>query len=145
VLSKYRDVLGTTAVVLVVHTGAVVAQGPTPMPDSAALIAASQAGAAAGARASVSGLRWGSGAATVIFSPLVGGVGALVVAAKPPREVPGAAVARPGYAADSATAQRYREAYRAAYLPRRRRAMQRAVLVGTGVFAFLVGATALAY
>jgi hypothetical protein len=145
VIPTYRNLLGTAAV-LVVRAGALAAQSPTSMPDSAALTAASQAGAAAGARASVSGPRWASAAATVIFTPLFGGVGALVVAAMPlGGEVPGAGVARPGYPADSATAQRYRKAYRAAYLPRRRRAMQQAVLVGTGVFVYLLAAIARAY
>jgi hypothetical protein len=141
----HRIGLGTAGLALSLHAGGLGAQQPTPdsaaTPDSAVLAAAAQAGAAAGARASVNGPRWGSAVATFFLTPFVGGVGALVAASVPPggapRPVP--APAEPGRAgtlplASPAAAVRYHEAYRAVYVPRRRRAMQRAVLVTTGVF-----------
>lgn len=85
--------------------------------DTSAVAHDSADGARAGAHASVNGPRWGSAAATFFLSPVLGGVGSLVVANQ-----------RPGLAgADSGATAEYRRGYVAAYAPRRRRAMQHAV------------------
>lgn len=102
------------ALVMAVLTAAA---APVGAQDTSAVAQDSADGARAGAHASVSGPRWGAAAATFFLSPVLGGVGSLVVAQQRPG-VPGQ---------DSAATAEYRRGYVAAYAPRRRRAMQHAV------------------
>jgi len=118
------------------HAGALGAQRPDTAgtsSDTMKWAAAAQAGTADGRAASVTGSRWRAAAATFFLTPIVGGVGVLVSASHPPASAP-ATVPQP-FQDDSVAARRYRDAFRAAYLPRRTSEMRRAMVITTAVFA----------
>jgi len=97
-------------------------------------------GTAAGRSASMSGVRWGSAAATFFLTPIIGGVVVLARSGSEPSDVP--KVIPPPPAPVSATSlyeRAYRDAYRAEFLPRRRHTMRSAMIVTSVVF---VGAVA---
>ena len=101
----------------------------------------------------MSGVRWGSAAATFFLTPFIGGIVVLVRSGSDPDDVPDnsnpyfAEVARsiedvpdlvpppPTPVVSTTLYERaYRDAYRAEYLPRRRRTMRSTMLVTSVIF-----------
>ena len=123
----------------VIALGATAASAQTA--DSTSAIAAGQHdGAAAGRSASMSGVRWGSAAATFFGTPFIGGVIVLARSGGDPGGVPSLVPAPPTpVVSTSLYAQAYRDAYRAEYLPRRRHTMHTTMIVTSVVF---IGAAA---
>jgi len=92
-------------------------------------------GAAAGRSASMSGVRWGSAAATFFGTPFIGGVIVLARSGSDPSGVPNLVPAPPTPVSSNAEyARAYRDAYRAEYLPRRRHTMRSTMIVTSVVF-----------
>ena len=110
--------------------------------DSAsAAVAGERDGTAAGRSASMSGVRWGSAAATFFGTPFVGGVIVLSRSGRDPSGVPGLVPApRMPVASNADYARAYRDAYRAEYLPRRRHTMRSTMVVTSVVFVGLLAA-----
>jgi hypothetical protein len=109
--------------------------------DSAnAVVIGAREGSAAGRAASMSGVRWGSAAATFFLTPIIGGVVVLARSGSEPSDVPRLVPPPPTpVAATSLYERAYRDAFRAEYLPRRRHTMRSAMIVTSVVF---VGAVA---
>jgi hypothetical protein len=106
---------------------------------SAAAIGARE-GTAAGHSASMSGVRWGSAAATFFLTPILGGAVVLARSGSDPGDVPSLVPPPPTPVASTSLYERaYRDAYRAEYLPRRRHTMRSAMIVTSVLF---VGAVA---
>lgn|SRR5690242_2895309 len=110
--------------------------------DSASATAAGERdGTAAGRSASMSGVRWGSAAATFFGTPFVGGVIVLARSGSDPTGVPGLVPApRTPVGSTADYARAYRDAYRAEYLPRRRHTMRSTMVVTSVVFVGLLAA-----
>ena len=98
-------------------------------------------GAAAGRAASMSGVRWGSAAATFFGTPMIGGVVVLARSGSDPGDVPSLVPPPPALVASTAAYERaYRDAYRAEYLPRRRHTMRSTMIVTSVLFVALAAA-----
>lgn len=113
---------------------AVTAQTVPTSADSVTLAAAGQeAGARAGRTASLRGPIWGSAAATFFLTPVVGGLGSLILSQASVISPP--AIPRTVVEAESPIYQQaYDIEYRAAYRPRYLRAVRRSVLITSVVF-----------
>ena len=118
------------------------ADGAAQSADSATAAAVGhREGSAAGRSASMSGVRWGSAAATFLATPFIGGVVVLARSGSEPDDVPGLVPPPPAPVASTALYERaYREAYRAEYLPRRRHTMRSTMVVTSVVFVGLLAA-----
>ena len=83
----------------------------------------------------MSGVRWGSAAATFFLTPFIGGVVVLVRSGSDPDDVPDLVPLPPTPVVSTTLYERaYRDAYRAEYLPRRRRTMRSTMLVTSVIF-----------
>jgi hypothetical protein len=118
------------------------AEGAAQSADSATAAAVGhREGSAAGRSASMSGVRWGSAAATFFGTPFVGGVIVLARSGSDPTGVPGLVPApRTPVGSTADYARAYRDAYRAEYLPRRRHTMRSTMVVTSVVFVGLLAA-----
>ena len=92
-------------------------------------------GSAAGRAAHMSGVRWGTAAATFFLTPIIGGAVVLARSGSDPGSVPSLVPPPPAAVASTAQYERaYRDAYRAEYLPRRRHTMRATMIVTSVVF-----------
>ena len=124
---------------LVISLGSAPAIAQSADSASAAAIGARE-GSAAGRSASMSGVRWGSAAATFFLTPILGGAVVLVRSGSDPGDVPSLVPPPPTPVASTSLYERaYRDACRAEYVPRRRHAMRSAMIVTSVLF---VGAVA---
>ena len=110
--------------------------------DSAHAAAVGQReGTAAGRTASMSGVRWGSAAATFFLTPFIGGVVVLVRSGSDPDNVPGLVPPPPTPVVSTTLYEHaYRDAYRAEYLSRRRHTMRSTMVVTSVLFVGLMAA-----
>jgi len=107
---------------------------------SAAAIGARD-GSAAGRSASMSGVRWGSAAATFFLTPIIGGAVVLARSGSDPGNAPSVVPPPPTPVASTSLYDRaYRDAYRAEYLPRRRHTMRSTMIVTSVLFLGAVAA-----
>jgi hypothetical protein len=128
------------AVPLVIALGSAVATAQSADSATSAVVGQRE-GSAAGRTASMSGVRWGSAAATFFGTPLIGGVVVLARSGSDPGDVPSVVPPPPSPVVSLTRYESaYRDAYRAEYLPRRRHTMRSTMVVTSVVFVGLLAA-----